>query len=79
MVCKGLCDSQILKSQMEIKSAGGRASFKPGYKLCTTCERMFEYEGNHCPCCGYKLRITPRGNKNGQRDKYLEKINIKRL
>ena len=31
-----------------------------GYKMCKTCELYMKWEGIHCPCCGYLLRIKNR-------------------
>ena len=78
MTCRGLCDSNILKLKLKIIKGGGRG-FPIGFKLCTLCQKMFETTDIHCPCCGCQLRATPRSNQNGLRDKYLEKINIKRM
>jgi hypothetical protein len=31
-----------------------------GHKRCRSCDLFLKWEGSRCPCCGFKLRTTPR-------------------
>ena len=54
MVCKGIC-----VRHKALKPVGiGRYSI--GQKRCQICETFLIWDGLTCPCCGYKLRTTPR-------------------
>lgn len=37
-----------------------------GQKRCQVCEIFINWDGKHCPCCGYKLRTKPRNIKYKQ-------------
>ena len=56
-VCKGIC------SQYKALGFKGKHKYVQGQKRCAMCEIFLYYEGIRCPCCGVKLRITPKGNK----------------
>ena len=34
-----------------------------GQKRCQNCEVFINWQGSWCPCCGIKLRSSPRRNK----------------
>lgn len=56
-VCKGIC------TKYRAEGYEGRHRYENGQKLCPVCEIFMTYAGIRCPCCGVKLRITPRANK----------------
>jgi hypothetical protein len=56
MVCKGMC----IKYKAG-KTYGQNNRYEVGQKRCTVCELFIKWSGKHCPCCGYMLRINPRG------------------
>lgn len=49
MSCKGICIHH---------KALSRYTF--GHKRCRSCDLFVKWEGSRCPCCGFKLRATPR-------------------
>jgi len=61
MRCKGVC-LHYVKKKINYKNSG---MYILGYKRCSLCDCFMEFEGNNCPCCGYKFRIKPR-NRNGR-------------
>jgi hypothetical protein len=58
MVCKGIC---IRHRAQKPPSAFGR--YASGQKRCQVCEIFLNWEGIWCPCCGYRVRTRPRGQK----------------
>ena len=62
MSCQGICVKyKVKKSQ---KSVG---RYELGQKRCSSCEIFISYEGEKCPCCGFKLRKKPRYSKGRQK------------
>ena len=57
MACKAIC----LKYKAVGSFIGGR--YKHGQKRCQVCDLFIVWSGLWCPCCGYKLRSTPRNKK----------------
>ena len=57
MVCKGIC-----LRHKAIRPLNGHR-YLIGQKRCQVCQIFIDWEGIFCPCCGYKLRITPRNRK----------------
>jgi len=55
--CKQIC--QRYKEKRKVKSNQSRYSL-PNARRCSVCEIYIEWEGVHCPCCGFKLRTKPR-------------------
>lgn len=58
MVCKGIC---MRHRAQKPPSALGR--YASGQKRCQVCEIFLNWEGIWCPCCGYRVRTRPRGQK----------------
>lgn len=57
MACRGICERYKAK---RILLPGGQGTYSP-YKngrRCTVCSMFIKWEGLHCPCCGYRLRVT---------------------
>ncbi|MGZ5484861.1 MAG: hypothetical protein ACXWFB_02980 [Nitrososphaeraceae archaeon] len=48
-----------------------------GQKRCQVCQIFINWEGVFCPCCGYKLRVTPRNKKFKQILRNLKKLDTK--
>ena len=72
MVCKGICTKyKIKKSHF---NRDGRYAL--GQKRCSICEIFVKWEGIHCPCCNFVLRVKPRNTHN--RRKFQEVQMIKR-
>ena len=65
MTCKGTC----IKYRAKGKFIGGR--YANGQKRCQVCDIYIKWDGLCCPCCNYRLRITPRNVK--WRNKLREK------
>ncbi len=70
MVCKGIC---IRHKAQKPRDYVGR--YANGQKRCQICEIFIKWDGIFCPCCGYRLRVSPRLFKNKEklrlRIKYL--------
>ena len=57
MVCKGICSGH-----KAIRPSTGQR-YLIGQKRCQVCQIFINWKGVFCPCCGYKLRVTPRNRK----------------
>ena len=57
MTCKGICTRY--KAQKPV----GTGRYASGQRRCQICEIFIKWEGLWCPCCGYRLRTTPRNLK----------------
>jgi len=57
MVCKGIC----IRHKAMKPVATGRYSI--GQKRCQVCQIFLKWDGLWCPCCGYRLRSSPRNSK----------------
>jgi hypothetical protein len=62
MVCKGICVRH--KAQ---KPSGAFGRYATGQKRCQVCEIFLKWDGMWCPCCGYRVRTRPRGQKFKER------------
>lgn len=60
----------ICKEYKAIKSHSG-SRYEEGQKRCQLCVLFLKWEGNWCPCCGYRLRNKPRA---GQYKEKLQKL-----
>ena len=54
LVCKGICIRHKAGKPM------GTGRYATGQKRCQICEIFIKWEGQWCPCCGYRLRAKPR-------------------
>jgi hypothetical protein len=54
MACKGIHNKYKRTRRV------GNSNYSDKIKRCTTCEVFLEWSGLLCPCCGYKLRTSPR-------------------
>ena len=72
MVCKGICYRYKASKPFEIKSR-----YESGQKRCSTCEIFVIWNGKHCPCCGFVLRIKPKGTQT--RNKLMALQQVKRI
>ena len=50
--------------------------YEMGQKRCNSCSIFIFWNGLWCPCCGDRLRLTPRSSKYKQ--KYLKAIAVKK-
>ncbi|ABK76941.1 hypothetical protein CENSYa_0304 [Cenarchaeum symbiosum A] len=57
MSCKGIC----LRYKAKKPVSGGR--YENGQKRCQMCDIFINWDGIHCPCCGYRTRGVPRNVK----------------
>lgn len=60
MACIGICTRYRFKKNPVTKQV-----YADGGSRCQVCEIFIRWEGVSCPCCGMKLRKTPR-NKHGK-------------
>ena len=58
MVCKGIC---VRHKAMKLGLTG---RYSTGQKRCQVCEIFLKWDGLWCPCCGYRLRTSPRNSKS---------------
>ncbi len=58
MTCKGICVRY--KAQKPV----GTGRYASGQRRCQICEIFIKWEGLWCPCCGQRLRTTPRNLKS---------------
>ena len=57
MTCKGICVYHKAKKESI------RGYYVSVQKRCQACEIFIEWKGLWCPCCGGKLRTSPRSMK----------------
>lgn len=57
MGCKNICEQY---KAVKLPQTG---RYSAGQKRCQICSIFLKWEGNHCPCCGYRLRNKPRNSK----------------
>lgn len=57
MTCKNEC--------VKYKAAKplGMGRYEAGQRRCQICEIYMWWDGNFCPCCGYRVRGKPRARK----------------
>ena len=60
--CNGICQRYRARKPLRI----GR--YASGQKRCNSCDIFMNWDGLWCPCCNYRLRLTPRNSK------YKEKL-----
>ena len=73
MVCKGIC----AKHKSKKPKFGTNERYRFGQKRCSTWEMFINWDGKHCPCCGFTLRTRPR-NTQGRRN-LQEKLLTERI
>ena len=61
MSCRGLCHRYKAGKTFAVNSR-----YEHGQKRCSACDIFMEWDGKHCPCCGWSLRTKPRCTKNRQ-------------
>ncbi len=54
LTCKGICH------RYKGPKPYGTGRYALGQKRCNSCDIFVEWNGVFCPCCGMKLRVTPR-------------------
>ena len=52
--CKDIC----FRYKVSKPAKGGRYAL--GQRRCQLCEMFIQWEGIWCPCCGVRLRLSPR-------------------
>ena len=62
--CSGICQRYKAKKPINI----GR--YSSGQKRCNSCDVFIHWDGFWCPCCKYRLRLTPRNSK--YKEKFLK-------
>jgi hypothetical protein len=61
MTCKGIC------IRHKAQKPAGSVRYATGQKRCQVCEIFIKWDGLWCPCCGYRVRTRPRGQKFKER------------
>ncbi len=57
MACKDKCESYRANKPF------GKGRYEDGQSRCSMCDIFMRYAGIWCPCCGTRLRKTPRSLK----------------
>ena len=57
-ICHGTCTKHTAP---KLRGVGNGIRYTNGAKRCQNCSIYITWKGNHCPCCGGKLRNGPRG------------------
>ena len=68
--CKGVCTRDFTTKKV---CRGDKGDFK----RCSRCEVYIEWLGTYCPCCGVRLKHSPRNNI--ARKNYREQQSIKNI
>ncbi|MGI9567386.1 MAG: hypothetical protein ACR2LL_10290 [Nitrosopumilus sp.] len=68
MVCKGICH------RYRAKKPGANSRYETGQKRCSQCDIFINWEGKHCPCCGYVLRTKPKDTQTRHRLMMVQEI-----
>jgi len=55
--CKEIC------KRFRASKPYGTRRYETGQKLCRYCGIFIKFNGFQCPCCGCKLRVTPKSAK----------------
>jgi uncharacterized paraquat-inducible protein A len=58
MVCKGIC--KLLRAY---KPSARLGRYAAGQRRCQECEIFLKWSSLSCPCCGHRLRMSPRNKK----------------
>lgn len=69
LTCKGICTRHKAPRPA---SSGNR--YSTGQKRCQVCEIFLKWDGLWCPCCGYRLRMSPRNLNHSAKVRAREKI-----
>ena len=59
--------NDICKKFRAIKPVVGIGRYEIGQKRCNHCGIFIKFNGSQCPCCGCRLRITPKSAKYRKR------------
>ena len=70
ITCNNVCHKYRAKKPNKI----GR--YLSGQKRCNSCDVFINWDGLWCPCCNYKLRLTPRSSK--YKKKYVDAMSEQR-
>jgi len=64
ITCNGICH------RYKAKLPANMGRYASGQKRCNSCGVFICWDGFWCPCCNYKLRLTPRSSK--YKEKFLK-------
>jgi hypothetical protein len=67
MACKGIC---IRHKADKPHDYVGR--YATGQKRCQVCDLYIKWDGFFCPCCGYRLRVSPRLFKHKEKLRIIQ-------
>ena len=56
-ICKGVCTNSEYETKKTV-----RGKLREDYRRCSICCVFLKYEGIYCPCCGVRLKVSPRNN-----------------
>lgn len=58
------CNSACKQYKVPFHSLNG--TYRAGLSKCLYCEVDIKWEGQYCPCCGHRLRKSPKNKKYKQ-------------
>lgn len=61
-ICKGVCTNFEYETKKTV-----RGKLREDYRRCSICCVFLKYEGIYCPCCGVRLKHSPRNNCSRKR------------
>ena len=56
-ICKGVCTNSEYETKKTV-----RGKLREEYRRCSVCCVFLKYQGIYCPCCGVRLKVSPRNN-----------------
>lgn len=56
-ICKGTCTNPEYETKKTV-----RGPLREKYRKCSKCCVFLKYQGIFCPCCGVRLKHSPRNN-----------------
>ncbi len=59
------CSGKCIPYKAIMPSHRGR--YESGQKRCNSCNLYIFWDGHFCPCCGIRLRTSPRNSKHKQK------------
>lgn len=74
MACKGICLKYKFKKNPITKQV-----YSDGASRCQICEIFIRWDGNHCPCCGMKIRKVPRNKHGKETIKRIDETRVGRI
>ena len=66
--CNGICARDYETKKLV------RGVHKTDYKRCSKCCLFLKYAGIHCPCCGVRLKVSPRNSTARKMNREMREV-----